>query len=112
MSQAATARGRSDATASVIGSRSRIACRKRPTQPEGEPVCGARRRRAATLYSVGPERASTMMQASASTTRLRGGGPYLKTVPRPRHVPGSHHLGLVRELGELFVTALSARLLG
>ncbi len=26
-----------------------------------------------------------------------------KRFQRPRHVPGSHHLGLVRELGELFL---------
>jgi hypothetical protein len=35
-----------------------------------------------------------------------------KRFQRPRHVPGSHHLGLVRELGELFFAALPARLLG
>src|SRR6266511_3720323 len=37
---------------------------------------------AATLYSVGPCRTRTMMQASASTTRLPGGGPSLESGPK------------------------------
>lgn len=66
-----------------------------------------RTRCAATLYSVGRREARTIMQSSASATRLRAAVPIWKAVLEPCHVTGARHLGFANRQTELFACPLA-----